>query len=348
MESVRLALEAMATRFEIVLQGPSARALRAAGEEALAEIERLEREISPYLAESGIAQANARAAFEPVRLSPAVFSLLKQAVSLSEATGGAFDVAAAPLVRAWGFMGGNGHPPDPEELRRAREAAGFQHLRLDEEAQTVRFTHPGAGIDVGAIGKGFAIDRAAVLLRDAGVERALLHGGTSTVCAIGRPFDAEAWKVTIDLPERSHRTGILPVQTRDFGSATRSEEPSGAGSRQDACSTLAVVPLRDETLSVSAVWGRSFENAGRQCGHVINPRTGEPVSGAVLAAVALPSATETDALSTALLVLGEAGLERILAIRPAARALTATPREAGLEIARLGAQNCFLIGPVSI
>jgi thiamine biosynthesis lipoprotein len=313
MEAVQLALEAMATRFEIVLQGPSARTLRAAGEEALAEIERVERQLSLYIPESEIARVNTRAAFEPVCVSPPVFALLKQARQLSEATQGAFDVTLAPLVRSWGFMGGDGAPPDVDELRQARQSIGFHNLLLDESGQTVRFARAGAMIDLGAIGKGFAIDRAAAVLREAGVERALLHGGTSTVCAMGQPFDADAWKVVVDMPTKV--TGRPAFAPEDV---------------------LAVVPLRDETLSVSAVWGRSFSMKGRLCGHVMDPRTGEPVNGAVLAALALPSATETDALSTALLVMGASGLDAIGRLRSSARAFVVTPRGAEWEIARCG------------
>jgi thiamine biosynthesis lipoprotein len=80
-----------------------------------------------------------------------------------------------------------------------------------------------------------------------------------------------------------------------------------------------IVRLRDEALSVSAVWGRSFEAGGKTYGHVLDPRTGQPVARAVLAAVALPSATETDALSTALLVEGAPGAGRIGRLRPGMR-----------------------------
>jgi FAD:protein FMN transferase len=106
--AVALAREAMATRFEIVLPGANSPALRAAGEEALDEIERLEGQLSLYRPTSEIAYANARAAHEPVRLSPPVFRLLIHAQQLHLETAGAFDITVAPLVRGWGMMNGSG------------------------------------------------------------------------------------------------------------------------------------------------------------------------------------------------------------------------------------------------
>ena len=290
---VAVARNAMATRFEIVLVGENASSLRAAGEEALNEIERLEAQLSLYRATSEIAQLNARAAREPVRVEPGLFRLLEQAKQLSKETDGAFDITVAPLMAVWGLMGtkvGRDAPPSRSELTKARAVVGMQHVELDPKSLTVRYTRPGVMLDLGAIGKGYAIDQAAELLRDAGVSQALIHGGTSTVYAIGGP-----WRIAID----SEKDGDKPV---------------------------AVVELTDAALSVSAVWGKSFRIGKKTYGHVIDPRTGKPVSRALLAAVILPSATETDALSTALLTLGVPGQNRIRSMRSAARTIVIDTR----------------------
>src|SRR3989442_10292235 len=101
MATVAVARQAMATRFEIVLHGGNPVALRAAGEEALAEIARLEDQLSLYRPSSEIAHLNARAAREPVKVSPALFALLQHAQQLHRESGGAFDITVAPLVRCW-------------------------------------------------------------------------------------------------------------------------------------------------------------------------------------------------------------------------------------------------------
>ncbi len=108
-------------------------------------------------------------------------------------------------------------------------------------------------LDLGAIGKGYAVARAAGLLREAGVTNALIHGGTSTAFALGRDAGGAPWKIAVKSP---------------------SPDP--------AAPPLAVVELENEALSVSAVWGRSFQAGGRTYGHVIDPRTGERPFAALL------------------------------------------------------------------
>jgi thiamine biosynthesis lipoprotein len=323
MASVTLACHAMATRFELVLYGEDAVALRAAGEEALQEVERLEARLSLFRPESEIAHLNARAAREPVRVTPDLFALLQQARSLHAESGGAFDITIGPLVRCWGFMGGSGHCPTPEAVTEARAKVGMNLVELEPETLTVRFARDGVMLDLGAIGKGYAIERAVGMLREAGVTSALFHGGTSTVYALGHPPEAEYWKVAVQNPEA--------YRSADASSA-RSNEGETRARDVHAPPVLAVVPLKDEAMSVSAVWGKCFQNGGRTFGHVLDPRTGEPARRAVMAAVLLPSATETDALSTALLVRGREGQGAIGDLRPDMRTLVAFESEGGFQI----------------
>src|SRR5512143_1465104 len=128
MPKVTLARNAMATRFEIVLHGENPVALRAAGEEALQEIERLEAQLSLFRPSSEIAHLNARASRERVQVTPLLFSLLQQAQVLTLETGGAFDITIAPLVRCWGFITGGGHRPSEDELAEIRELVGMRHV----------------------------------------------------------------------------------------------------------------------------------------------------------------------------------------------------------------------------
>ncbi len=324
---VTLARNAMATRFELVLYGEDPVALRAAGEEALAEIERLEAQLSLFRPASEIAHLNARAAREPVRVSPEVFRLLEQAQTLSRDTSGAFDITIAPLVRGWGFMGGSGHEPLCGELEAARAVVGIDLLRLDASNYTVSFARPGVMLDLGAIGKGYAIDRAIELLREAGVNSALLHGGTSTVYGLGRPPGTGEWQVAIENARGPRATTRISPQAQ-MGSASVDEV--AASSATNDC--LAIVPLRNAALSVSAVWGKAFVAGNQLLGHVLDPRTGRPTATALLAAVALPSAMETDALSTALLVLGAAGHGCLARARPGIRTLVAGENQGALQV----------------
>jgi|YelNatPaOPRAMG01_1025707.scaffolds.fasta_scaffold01267_21 thiamine biosynthesis lipoprotein len=323
---VLLACHAMATRFELVLYGTDSVRLRAAGEAALAEIQRLEASLSLYQPTSDIARLNAHAARQPVRVSSEVFDLLKKARDLWRQTDGAFDVTVGALVRAWGFAGGCGAWPSPHLLAEARACVGMQWLELDEAQLTVRFSRPGVMIDLGGIGKGYALDCAAERLRESGVTCALLHGGTSTALALGHPPGAEAWKIAVEWkPHWPDQQSSPPAPQLTPPPVSRDAElwPQPQPLQSGAPVLLAVVPLQDEALSVSAIWGRAFQHQGRVYGHVLDPRTGQPVSDAGLAAVVLPSATDADALSTALLCAGRAGFEPWTRRWPTARALLA-------------------------
>jgi FAD:protein FMN transferase len=272
--AVALGLEAMATRFELLLGGDDPTRLRAAGEEALREIERVEGLLSRYRPSTAIAAINA-AAGEPVRVDPRVLALLRRCAELTRLTDGAFDITVGPLLRAWGFVGGSGAAPDPEAVARARRLVGIDQVELDAAASTVRLARAGMELDLGSVGKGYAIDCAIAVLEEHGVPRGLLHGGTSSVHVIGHVSAGAPWRVAWRAPGEADRLRTL--------TATR------------------------PALSVSALHGKAFILDGRVMGHVLDPRTGEPAGQALSACVVGPSSTVCDALSTALLVSGSHG-----------------------------------------
>jgi len=284
-----LARLAMRTRFEIVLADrDDPLRLRAAGEEALDEIERVESRLSAFRDDADLFRINALAAQQPVPVDAPMLAFLHAAQALCAQTDGAFDPAIGALLACWRQAAhanvDDPRPPSAERITAALAASGMrQHVILDATTSSVRFSHGGVQLDAGAIGKGHALDRACGLLRDSGIANALLHGGTSTVCAIGRPQGQPAWTIAVRDPL----------------------DPDGQ---------VATAALIDTSLSVSAVHGRAFSAGGRRYGHVIDPRSGWPVQEHLLAAVIHPSAMTSDALSTALLVLGPDGL-RLLAER---------------------------------
>jgi thiamine biosynthesis lipoprotein len=225
-------------------------------------------------------------------------------------------------------------------VEEARRHVGWNLFELDAANFTVRFAREGVMLDLGAIGKGYAVSQVVEILRAAGVASALIHGGTSTIYAIGHPPEAEFWNIAIERPpvapggpaagetERHRCAGECRLSLSE-------RERAGATARSSVLAALSaekwpnVVPLRDEAMSVSAVWGRFFEADGKLLGHVIDPRTGQPASRALLTVVVLPSATETDALSTALLVLGAEGHEVLARLRPGMRTVLVTAADEG-------------------
>jgi len=269
---ITAAREAMATRFEVALHGDDPTRLRAAAGEALEEIARLERMLSLFEPTSEIAHCNARAAAESVPVSPEVFRLLQRCRALTDETGGTFDITIAPLMRCWRFINDTGAVPTDEEIEQARACVGMRHVELAEADSTVRFTREGVMLDLGSIGKGYALECASALLAENEFENFLIHGGTSTICARGAQADGAPWRVAVKHPEEN--------------------QPP-----------LHIVDLSDESLSVSGIGGKSFTAAdGHEQGHVLDPRTGRPTRAARVAAVVCASATASDAWATALLV----------------------------------------------
>lgn len=268
---IPMATQAMGTRFELALVGESETDLRAVGERAIEEIEDWDQRLSRFRRDSLVSLINRDAATRAVRLDDDLLDLLQLAFDVFTQSRGAFDLTVGSLMSASGFRDGEGD----SDLGDALSRTGMSHVDVDWVAGTVRFTQPGIELDFGAIGKGFALDMAARIVRESqAVHASLMHGGTSTVTASGSsPAGADGW----------------PIQIRDPRDG--SDHP--------------VVLLRDESLSVSAPHGRSIERDGATQGHVLDPRTGRSAADSSYAAVIGPSATLADAWSTALLVLGQ-------------------------------------------
>ncbi|MFN3651585.1 MAG: FAD:protein FMN transferase [Armatimonadota bacterium] len=270
----------MGTEFQAILAGKDPEYLRDAGSQALDEVERLEAQLSHYRPDSDVTDLNVRAYHQAVRLEPLLYRLLRHAVELSEATGGAFDCALGALIRCWGFFRGQGALAEEAAVKEALEQCGSRWLELDDDARTVRFLRP-VQVHLGAIGKGYAVDRMVGVLREVGVRAALVHGGTSTLYALGAPPGDTDWSVGLcDPSDRTRRLGV--------------------------------VRLRDRALSTSGDYEQFFEIAGRRYSHLLDPRTGYPAVGMRSATVAAASATDTDALSTAAFVLGPTGASEVL------------------------------------
>ena len=277
----------MACRFEITLASQHAAWVPAA-RAALDTIDRLEAELSVFREESAISRLNRRAARDEgdgtevaVEINEDLFRLLERCHDLHRDTGGAFDITSTPLSRCWGFLQREGRVPSAEAIDAARARVGFERVALDPARRTTRFERSGIELNLGAIGKGYALDCVAVGMRRAGVTDALLSAGRSSLLAIGG--GARGWDVEVVSARAARGSAPLP---------------------------LARLRLRDVALGTSGA-GEQFVIAdGTRYGHVIDPRTGWPASGVLSATVVTSSAADADALSTAFLVGGVELAER--------------------------------------
>jgi thiamine biosynthesis lipoprotein len=271
---VRFSRRAMATTFEVMLPFGTPGALRAA-EAALDEIDHLEAQLTVYRDTSEASRLNRAAAHAAIPVEEGLFGLLQMAARVTAESEGAFDITAGALVKAWGFFRGPRRVPSDAERAAALERVGMRHVVLDPETRSVRFLRPGLEINLGSIGKGYALDRAAAILRDRwNLPQALLHGGHSSVYAIGtEPGDQRGWAVGLSHPWEPGRR-------------------------------IALLRLRDRALGTSAATFRHLEHGGRKLGHLLDPRTGWPAEGVALASAVAPTAAEADALATAFYVRG--------------------------------------------
>jgi thiamine biosynthesis lipoprotein len=263
----------MACLYSIVAYGSDAPALSHTLEQALDEVDRIDRLMSNYKRESELSRLNHEAANGPVAVDAELFDLIAESMRYSVESGGAFDVTVGPLMKAWGFFSGEGRTPPTEELLNLRERIGYQHVILDRHSRTVRFDRPGMEIDLGAIAKGYAVDRAVAILARARVRTALVSAGGSTIFAIGAPPGHHHWNVDVQNP-------------------------------RDARKVAFTVPLRDRALSVAGRSEKSFEIHGVEYTHILDPRSAAPVRGVLSVVVLANTGTGGDALDTTLFVLG--------------------------------------------
>ena len=235
----------------------------------MAEMRRIEAAFSPYLESSELSLLNRQAPGGWVEISSELFDLLEKSRSVSELTGGAFDVTYASVGRYYDYRAGE-RPPD-ELLKQALEAIDYRYVELDPEHRRVRYTRPEVYVDLGGIAKGYAVDRAIDLLLDAGVAQASVSaGGDSRILGDRR---GEPWKVGVRDPRRE---GVMAV----------------------------MLPLLDTAVSTSGDYERYFETDGVRYHHILDPATGDSARNTWSVTILGAEATLTDALSTSVFVLG--------------------------------------------
>jgi thiamine biosynthesis lipoprotein len=256
----------MGTYFRVTIEHNDEPAARAALHRCFNSTRALEARFSRFDPLSELTQLNANAA-PAVAVSDDMAALLRQAAGLSALTGGTFDVSAGALTTLWREATAW---PDGAAITAARRSTGSAAFSIDDH--TLR-RQPGVRIDLDGVAKGYAVDRCAEELRSSGIRSALLSLGESSLYALGAPAGAAAWDIAV--------RGL------------------------DGESIIGTVHLRDQALSVSSAFGHERHIGGRRIGHIVDPRSGMPLTTARLAVVVLPSATDAEAWSKALLVTTE-------------------------------------------
>ena len=259
----------MGTRIVVELWSDKAEAGERNIDAVMAEMRRIDSDMSTYKSDSEISRVNARAAQGPVKISKELFDLLTTALEYSRLTDGAFDITYASVGFMYDFRAR--HHPDDKQIAAALPAVNYRHVLLDRATSSVRFSQAGVRIDLGGIAKGYAVDRGIAILQRAGIKHALVSaGGDSRI--IGDRF-GKPWIVGIRHPD--HKDQII-----------------------------ARLPLVDTAISTSGDYERYFDENGVRYHHIIDPRTGHSASAVRSATVLAPTATRTDGLSKTAFVLG--------------------------------------------
>ncbi len=263
----------MACAYSIVVYGEDESKLANAVNAAFDEVDRIDRLMSHYKPESPLSQLNRQAASEAVKVEPELFDFISECLRYSRESDGAFDVTVGPLLKTWGFFRGEGRMPKASELAEARSKVGWRHVILDGKEKTIRFDHAGVELDLGGIAKGYAVDKAVAVLRQQGVQRALVSACGSTIYGLGAPPGEDGWEVKLRDPLSSQKTAMS-------------------------------VRLKDRALSVSGSYEKFFDLGGKRYSHIFDPRTGWPVQGVLSVAVLTDTGTAGDALDNVFYVLG--------------------------------------------
>lgn len=186
----------MGTMFEIVAYHPSTPDGERAVTRAMDEIDRLDRVMSHFRADSDLSRLNREGRHGFVTVDPSLYDIIEQSIAVSRLSDGKFDVTIAPLTKVWKEAHAEGRSPSPADVAAARRCVGYQHIEL-EPPNRIRFRAHCLEIELGGIGKGFAVERAIAVLESAGIRDAVVNGGTSSIAAIGAPPGAKGWPVRL-------------------------------------------------------------------------------------------------------------------------------------------------------
>jgi thiamine biosynthesis lipoprotein len=268
---------AMGTVFEIAAYGPSPSQTLLAIDQAFKEVTRLDHVMSDYITDSDLSRINRTAHFRPEPIPSDLYQVIQQSLVYSRLSMGKFDITVGPLARLWKAEIQDGTVPSKAKEDKLRRCVGWRKVVLIPPDH-IEFRSPCMAIDLGAIGKGYAVDRAAAVLRSHGIDSALISAGSSTIYAMGAPPGHDAWTVQLRDPSRK-----MNPKVRLSGNSVSTSEQT-----------------------------HDPESGSARFGHIIDPAKGVPMKTSYAVSVVADSATASDALSTTLLLMGpERGKELV-------------------------------------
>lgn len=279
-ESYKRKLMLMGSRFEITVVANNAIAANKYIDAAVAEITRIEKLISSWDVHSQTSIINKNAGLKPVKVDRELFNFIERAIRISKLTDGAFDISYASMDRIWKFDNSMTKMPSEEIIKASVAKVGFQNIILNKVNSTVFLKLKGMKIGFGAIGKGYAADKAKALLISKGVTSGIINA-SGDMNTWGKQPDGSEWKIAITNPMNKNKV-------------------------------FALFPIKNGAVVTSGNYEKYVNFNGKRYTHIIDPRTGYPSSGIISVTIFAPKAELADALATSVFVMGkEAGLDRI-------------------------------------
>ena len=270
----------MGSRFDITVVAKDS----AKGDEyidlAVNEISRIEKLISSWDPNSQTSEINRNAGVKPVKVDQELFDLIQRAIGISKLSDGAFDISNASMDKIWKFDGSMTEMPTEEAIENSVSKVGFQNIILNRDSTTVFLKLEGMKIGFGAIGKGYAADKAKWLLIQKGVVSGIINA-SGDMNTWGYQPDGKEWKVAITNPLNKNKA-------------------------------FALMPVTNSAVVTSGNYEKYVTFNGKQFSHIIDPRTGYPTTGIISVTVFAPKAELADALATSIFVMGiDVGLNRV-------------------------------------
>ncbi len=273
-------LKLMGSRFDITVVAKDSVQAKQYINTAVKEIQRIENLISSWSNDSQTSLINNNAGIAPVKVDKELFDLISRAIQISKLTDGAFDISYASMDKIWKFDGSMTKMPSEQEIKASVAKVGYPNIILDKDTSTVFLKLKGMKIGFGAIGKGYAADKAKSLLIAIGVDAGIINA-SGDMNTWGKQPDGSDWKVAITNPLNKNNA-------------------------------FALLPVINKAVVTSGNYEKYVILGNKRYSHIIDPRTGYPSIGIVSVSVFAPKAELADALATSVFVMGiETGLNRI-------------------------------------
>ena len=279
-ENFKRTLILMGSRFDITVVASNEKEGNKYIDSAIFEIARIEKLISSWDLNSETSLINKLSGIKPIKVDKELFDLIERSIAISKLTNGAFDISYASMDRIWNYDGTMREMPSEEKISSSIKKVGYQNIIIDKEAQTVFLKLKGMKIGFGAIGKGYAADKAKALLIEKGVKAGIINA-SGDLNAWGKQANGRDWMVAITNPLNKNKV-------------------------------FSWLPINDSAIVTSGNYEKFISFNGIRYSHIIDPRTGYPSTGIISTSIMTSNAELADAISTSVFVMGvETGLDFI-------------------------------------